>query len=140
MPRSRAFTDRQCSEVDQRSEGCEWWRLDECPNRIAGSPTIFRAWADGGGIQGKRLSALAHPIRLHILSVAESEDISASEVAVALSEPLGVVAYHFRVLHTAGLIELVGTERRRGSIQSFYRATTTGWSDLAETVEQLIGD
>jgi DNA-binding transcriptional ArsR family regulator len=96
--------------------------------------------ADGGGIQGKRLSALAHPIRLHILSVAESEDISASEVAVALSEPLGVVAYHFRVLHTAGLIELVGTERRRGSIQSFYRATTTGWSELAETVEQLISD
>jgi DNA-binding transcriptional ArsR family regulator len=96
--------------------------------------------ADGAGIQGKRLSALAHPIRLHILSVAESEDISASEVAVALSEPLGVVAYHFRVLHTAGLIELVGTERRRGSIQSFYRATTTGWSDLAETVEQLIGE
>ena len=96
--------------------------------------------ADGTGIQGKRLSALAHPIRLHILSVAESEDISASEVAAALSEPLGVVAYHFRVLHTAGLIEVVGTKRRRGSIQSFYRTTTTGWSDLAETVEQLIGD
>src|SRR5688500_19083562 len=93
--------------------------------------------ADGGGIPGKRLSALAHPIRLHILSVAETEDISASEVAVALSEPLGVVAYHFRVLHTAGLIELVGTERRRGSIQSFYRATTTGWAELAETVEQI---
>ena len=96
--------------------------------------------ADGAGISGKRLSALAHPIRLHILSVAESEDISASEVAVALSEPLGVVAYHFRVLHTAGLIELVGTERRRGSIQSFYRATTTGWAELAETVEQMIGE
>ena len=90
--------------------------------------TIFVAVvADGGGIPGKRLSALAHPIRLHILSVAESEDISASEVAVALGEPLGVVAYHFRVLHTAGLIELVGTERRRGSIQSC-RATTTGWA------------
>ena len=96
--------------------------------------------AGGSRSQGKRLSALAHPIRLHILSIAESEDISASEVAVALSEPLGVVAYHFRVLHTAGLIELVGTERRRGSIQSFHRATTTGWSELAETVEHLIGD
>ena len=36
--------------------------------------------------------------------------------------------------------ELVGTERRRGSIQSFYRATTTGWAELAETVEQMIGE
>lgn len=115
--------------------------LDECPDHIAATPSIFvTVVADGGGIPGKRLSALAHPIRLHILSVAESEDISASEVAVALGEPLGVVAYHFRVLHTAGLIELVGTERRRGSIQSFYRATTTGWAELAETVEQMIGE
>jgi DNA-binding transcriptional ArsR family regulator len=115
--------------------------LDECRARLSAAVTIFVAVvADGGGIPGKRLSALAHPIRLHILSVAESEDISASEVAVALSEPLGVVAYHFRVLHTAGLIELVGTERRRGSIQSFYRATTTGWAELAETVEQMIGE
>jgi DNA-binding transcriptional ArsR family regulator len=115
--------------------------LDECHSKKADRASIFPLLvAEGAGISGKRLSALAHPIRLHILSVAESEDISASEVAVALSEPLGVVAYHFRVLHTAGLIELVGTERRRGSIQSFYRATTTGWSDLAETVEQLISD
>src|SRR5918997_1291062 len=104
------------------------------------SDYIRRVVADGAGIPGKRLSALAHPIRLHILSVAESEDISASEVAVALGEPLGVVAYHFRVLHTAGLIELVGTERRRGSIQSFYHATTTGWAELASTVEQMIGE
>jgi DNA-binding transcriptional ArsR family regulator len=109
-----------------------------CKN--AARDTIFGPVADDAGIHGKRLSALAHPIRLHILSVAESEDISASEVAVALTEPLGVVAYHFRVLHTAGLIELVGTQRRRGSIQSFYRATTTGWSDLTETVELLIGE
>jgi DNA-binding transcriptional ArsR family regulator len=115
--------------------------LDECPdNKTCGATILLSVVADGGGIPGKRLSALAHPIRLHILSVAESEDISASEVAVALSEPLGVVAYHFRVLHTAGLIELVGTERRRGSIQSFYRATTTGWAELAETVEQMIGE
>src|SRR5918997_1141698 len=115
--------------------------LDECSDMRSARPTILPlVVADGGGIPGKRLSALAHPIRLHILSVAESEDISASEVAVALSEPLGVVAYHFRVLHTAGLIELVGTERRRGSIQSFYRATTTGWAELAETVEQMIGE
>ena len=96
--------------------------------------------ADGGGIPGKRLSALAHPIRLHILSVAESEDISASEVAVALGEPLGVVAYHFRVLHTAGLIELVGTERRRGSIQSFYRVVRPGWRDFIGALREQVAD
>jgi DNA-binding transcriptional ArsR family regulator len=89
-------------------------------------------------VRAKRLSALSHPIRLHILTVAESESISASDIAVALGEPLGVVAYHFRVLHTAGLIELVATERRRGSIQSFYRTTASGWTEIAEAVEEVI--
>jgi DNA-binding transcriptional ArsR family regulator len=89
-------------------------------------------------VRAKRLSALAHPIRLHILTVAESESVSASSVAVSLGEPLGVVAYHFRVLHTAGLIELVATERRRGSIESFYRTTASGWSAIADAVEEAI--
>ena len=90
--------------------------------------------------RSRRLSALAHPIRLYILTEAESAPISPSEIAVKLSEPLGVVAYHFRVLHTAGLIELVDRQPRRGSIQSFYAATTEGWSEFAETVEGMISE
>jgi DNA-binding transcriptional ArsR family regulator len=88
--------------------------------------------------RAKRLSALAHPIRLEVLRMAESVPISASEAAVALGEPLGTVAYHFRVLHNAGLIELVGTERRRGSIESFYEATSSGWTELNATLDKLI--
>jgi DNA-binding transcriptional ArsR family regulator len=91
-------------------------------------------------LDAKRLGALAHPLRLKILEAAESDAVSPSEVAVALREPLGVVAYHFRVLHTVGLIELVATEPRRGSVQSFYRATGRGWADLVATLETMVGD
>jgi DNA-binding transcriptional ArsR family regulator len=94
---------------------------------------------DGARLNQERLSALAHPLRLQILEAAESEAVSPSEIAVAVCESLGVVAYHFRVLHSAGLIELVSTERRRGSIQSFYRATTHGWAELAATLEDMVG-
>jgi DNA-binding transcriptional ArsR family regulator len=90
------------------------------------------------GKRAKRLSALAHPIRLEVLTMAEEESISASEAAVALGEPLGTVAYHFRVLHTAGLIELVAEERRRGSIESFYQTTSAGWREFAEKLDELI--
>jgi DNA-binding transcriptional ArsR family regulator len=86
----------------------------------------------------KRLGALAHPIRLHILEATELELVSPSDVAVELGEPLGVVAYHFRVLHTAGLIELVGTDRRRGGIQSFYRATRSGWGEVGSALRALV--
>ena len=93
----------------------------------------------GSRLDAKRLGALAHPLRIQILAAAESEAVSPSDLAVALREPLGIVAYHFRVLHTVGLIELVSTERRRGSIQNFYRATGDGWTDLAATLEILVG-
>jgi DNA-binding transcriptional ArsR family regulator len=93
----------------------------------------------GPKLDAKRLGALAHPLRVQILAAAESEPVSPSDMAVRLREPLGVVAYHFRVLHTAGLLELVATERRRGSIQSFYRAAAPGWTDLAATLESMVG-
>ena len=88
--------------------------------------------------RAKRLSALAHPVRLEILTMAESDPVSASDAAVALGEPLGTVAYHFRVLHTAGLIELVSEERRRGSVESFYRTASSGWSEFARKLDELI--
>jgi DNA-binding transcriptional ArsR family regulator len=88
--------------------------------------------------RAKRLSALAHPIRLEVLTMAESGPISASEAAVALGEPLGTVAYHFRVLHTAGLIDLVAEERRRGSVESFYKTASAGWGEFAEKLDELI--
>jgi DNA-binding transcriptional ArsR family regulator len=93
-----------------------------------------------GGLDARRLGALAHPIRVRILEETESEAVSPSEIAVAIGEPLGVVAYHFRVLHNVGLIELAATERRRGSIQSFYRATGSGWSELATTLRGMVGE
>jgi DNA-binding transcriptional ArsR family regulator len=93
----------------------------------------------GPRLDAKRLGALAHPLRVQILVTAESEAVSPSDLAEALGEPLGIVAYHFRVLHAVGLIELVSTERRRGSVQSFYRATGHGWADLAATLEILVG-
>jgi hypothetical protein len=91
-------------------------------------------------LDARRLGALAHPLRLQILEAAESDVVSPSDLAVTLGQPLGVVAYHVRVLHTVGLIELVATEPRRGSVQNFYRATGHGWADLAATLEEMVGD
>jgi DNA-binding transcriptional ArsR family regulator len=92
------------------------------------------------GLDAKRVAALAHPIRMFILEVADQEQVSPSEVAVMLGEPLGVVAYHFRVLNTAGLIELAATERKRGSIQSFYRPVRPGWAEFMRSLREMVGD
>ncbi|HEX2411225.1 MAG TPA: helix-turn-helix domain-containing protein [Solirubrobacteraceae bacterium] len=91
-------------------------------------------------MDSKRLAALGHPIRIQILEAANDEPVSPSELAVTLGEPLGVVAYHFRVLHSAGLIELADTRRRRGSIQSFYRVVRPGWREFIGALREQVAD
>jgi DNA-binding transcriptional ArsR family regulator len=66
--------------------------------------------------------ALAHPLRVQILEVLNERAASPNELMEILGFPLGNVAYHTRVLEKCGCIELVGTERRRGAIEHYFRA------------------
>jgi DNA-binding transcriptional ArsR family regulator len=69
-------------------------------------------------------NALGHPMRRRILRemLDASEEISPRELATTLSEQLSALSYHVRVLAECRAVELVRTERIRGSTQHFYRA------------------
>jgi DNA-binding transcriptional ArsR family regulator len=67
--------------------------------------------------------ALAHPLRARILQRLAERVASPSELAAELGAPLGVIAYHVRMLRDYDCVELVRTEPRRGALQHFYRAT-----------------
>lgn len=73
----------------------------------------------------EKLKVLAHPLRLKILKRAQISEVSAKEAALELSEPIGKVSYHVRVLADAGLLELTRQTPRRGAIESHYRATVS---------------
>src|SRR4051812_38888029 len=75
---------------------------------------------------------LRHPLRQRLLFEYSQNVTSPSDVAEALGAKLNVVSYHTAVLHRAGGIELVRTERRRGARAHFYRAVLT--SEIADTV------
>jgi hypothetical protein len=66
---------------------------------------------------------LVHPVRRRLLLEYAGGPDSPSCVAKRLDEPLNVVAYHTGVLLQYGCIELVRTERRRGALTHWYRAT-----------------
>jgi DNA-binding transcriptional ArsR family regulator len=66
--------------------------------------------------------AIAHPLRVQILEVLNEREASPNELMDVLAYPLGNVAYHTRVLEKCGCIELVGTARRRGAVEHFFRA------------------
>jgi DNA-binding transcriptional ArsR family regulator len=66
--------------------------------------------------------ALAHPLRVQLLSALNEGVASPNELAKRLNEPLTNVSYHVRMLHDLGCIELVDTEPRRGALEHYYRA------------------
>jgi DNA-binding transcriptional ArsR family regulator len=67
------------------------------------------------------LRALAHPLRLRILSLLTGAAMSASEVARELGETQANVSYHLRRLHAAGLVDVAEEVRIRGGRAKRYR-------------------
>jgi DNA-binding transcriptional ArsR family regulator len=89
------------------------------PKRKGGNP-------DGTNREGADsvlLKALSHPVRARALTVLNQRAASPSELASEQGESVGYVAYHVRVLHELGMIELVNTRQVRGATEHFYRST-----------------
>jgi DNA-binding transcriptional ArsR family regulator len=94
-------------------------------------------------IEDARLvKGLAHPLRIQILRALEDRIASPSEIADEIGAPLGNVSYHVRFLARMGLIELSGTQPRRGAVEHYYRsAGRVGVSEETwATVPQIVRD
>lgn len=90
--------------------------------------------------------ALAHPLRVQLLSLLNEGVASPNELAKKLDEPLTNVSYHVRMLHDLGCIELVETEPRRGALEHYYRAimrpffADKDWKRLPKNARGSISD
>ena len=67
------------------------------------------------------LRALAHPLRLRILSLLTGTELSAAEVARELEVTHANASYHLRLLLDAGEIVVAGEEKIRGGVAKRYR-------------------
>ncbi|MEV6842153.1 helix-turn-helix domain-containing protein [Actinoplanes sp. NPDC051411] len=67
------------------------------------------------------LRAMAHPIRLRIMSLLTGAPLTAAEVARELGISHANASYHLRNLLTGGLIVSAGEEKIRGGIAKRYR-------------------
>jgi DNA-binding transcriptional ArsR family regulator len=67
------------------------------------------------------LRALAHPVRLRILSLLTGAAMSAAEVARELDLTHANASYHLRQLHRAGYAVIAGEESIRGGKAKRYR-------------------
>jgi DNA-binding transcriptional ArsR family regulator len=92
------------------------------------------------------VKGLAHPLRVRILAHMNERPWSPRELEQDLGEGLSQVSYHVKVLFDFELIELTGTEPRRGAVEHFYRAVERAFipSDLAKQIpksgQQIAGN
>jgi DNA-binding transcriptional ArsR family regulator len=84
------------------------------------------------GITQQLAKALAHPLRVRILTSLHRGISSPNQLAQELGEPLGNVSYHVKTLLEYDCVELVKTEPRRGAVEHFYRATERAFFSDAE--------
>jgi DNA-binding transcriptional ArsR family regulator len=68
-----------------------------------------------------RLRAVAHPVRLQILSLLTGAELSAAEIARELGISQPNASYHLRVLAAAGEVVAAGEEKIRGGVAKRYR-------------------
>lgn len=68
-----------------------------------------------------QLRALAHPVRLRMLSLLTGAELTAAEVARELELTHANASYHLRQLLAAGLLVIAGEERIRGGAAKRYR-------------------
>jgi DNA-binding transcriptional ArsR family regulator len=84
------------------------------------------------GITQQLAKALAHPLRVRILSSLHKGISSPNQLSQELGEPLGNVSYHVKTLLEFDCVELVKTEPRRGAVEHFYRATERAFFNAAD--------
>lgn len=79
--------------------------------------------AGGKARENDLYNALGHPVRRQILREMRDTggEISPRELSVKLPQQLSALSYHVRLLHECDAIELVRTQRVRGSKQHLYR-------------------
>ena len=90
------------------------------------------------------VKAMAHPLRVQILSVLEQRVASPRELSDELDAPLGNVSYHVRTLSGLGLIKLVKKTPRRGAIEHYYEArgravvSDKAWAEVPDIVKRAL--
>src|SRR5215213_8383429 len=92
------------------------------------------------------VKALAHPIRLRILTILEERTSTPKELAAELGLPLENVSYHVRTLKDFGFIKLEKTRQVRGAVEHHYKLAARPeisnklWEELPRIVREAMTD
>jgi DNA-binding transcriptional ArsR family regulator len=88
----------------------------------------------------QRVRAVLTPLRQRILRELQRAPASASGLAPRLGMPRQKINYHVRALERVGVLELAGTEQRRGCTERLLRPTARAWLVSPALLGELSAD
>jgi len=95
----------------------------------------------------EQVRAAADPFRMQILRALGREARSPKQVAVELGVPPSRIYHHVQVLEKAGLVEMVESRQKRGTVERIYRTTAESFlapadifGDQAEASGQVVAE
>jgi DNA-binding transcriptional ArsR family regulator len=92
------------------------------------------------------VKALAHPIRMKILSILDERTATPKELAGVLGLPLENVSYHVRTLKDFGFIKLEKTRQVRGAVEHHYKLAARPrignklWDEIPRVMQEALID
>jgi predicted transcriptional regulator len=84
------------------------------------------------------LSAIGNAARFEALLLFEQAPASARELGERVGISSSAALQHVRKLEEAGLVEMVGTRRRRAFDEYLWRTRKPGWAALEEAMARLV--
>jgi len=83
----------------------------------------------------QQIKALAHPLRQQILELMIEAPITTKQVADRIGEKPTKLYHHVDTLESAGLIKLVKTQKKRGTMEKYYEAVAKSFVMDRQAVE-----
>jgi DNA-binding transcriptional ArsR family regulator len=83
----------------------------------------------------EQIKALAHPLRQRILELMIEAPITTKQVADRIGEKPTKLYHHVDTLESAGLIKLVRTQKKRGTVEKYYEAVARRFVMDRQSVE-----
>jgi DNA-binding transcriptional ArsR family regulator len=90
------------------------------------------------------VKALAHPLRIRVMSLLEQRSATPKEMALELGVPLENLSYHVRTLRDFGFIKLERRRMVRGAVEHRYglaarpQITAKAWEQLPAAVREAL--
>ncbi len=69
----------------------------------------------------EQIKVMAHPLRMRLLEAFSHKPITTKQVADLLAEPPTKLYHHVDALERVGLIKLVRTSKKRGTVEKYYQ-------------------